>query len=165
MNTYSPAFERAFIKLLEDEGGYVNDPKDPGGETKYGISKRSYPKVDIKNLTVAQAKDIYYQVFWLTGPYEQLHYEPLAEKVFNSAVNMGNSRAFRLLQEAVNQLGGKLVLDGVLGPKSIATINAMDCAGVLTQFRIEQANYYHSLVARRPSLAKFLKGWLRRAAS
>ncbi len=165
MSTYSPVFEHAFLQLMVDEGGYVNDPVDPGGETKYGITKRSYPNVDIKNLTIPQAKVIYYRDFWLPGPYEQIAYAPLAEKVFNSAVNMGSSRAYRLLQDAVNVLGGKLVPDGVLGPKSIVAINKMDGNKVLIQFRVEQANYYHSLVARRPSLGKYIKGWLRRAAS
>ena len=165
MSTYSPAFDRAFAKLLVDEGGYVNDPKDPGGETKYGISKRSYPKVDIKNLTVEQAKEIYYRDFWCTGPYASMAHEHLAEKVFNTAVNMGNSRGMRLLQEAANMLGAKFVVGDPVGPKTIAVLNSMNGQKLLEQFRIEQANYYHSLVARRPTLGRFLKGWLRRAAS
>ncbi len=57
-------FDDAFTRLLGNEGGYVNDPRDPGGETNWGISKRSYPTVDIKNLTRTQAEDIYMHDFW-----------------------------------------------------------------------------------------------------
>lgn len=58
-------FREALNFTLVWEGGYVNNPKDPGGETKYGISKRRYPHLDIKNLTLQQAKDLYYQDYWL----------------------------------------------------------------------------------------------------
>ena len=57
-------FDEAFEILIGHEGGYVNDKRDPGGETKYGIAKRSYPNVDVRNLTRAQAVDIYRRDFW-----------------------------------------------------------------------------------------------------
>ena len=57
-------FEEAFSRLMGHEGGYSNDPLDPGGETNWGISKRSYPNVDITNLTRAEAKVIYREDFW-----------------------------------------------------------------------------------------------------
>lgn len=161
----SVLFEHAIQKVLADEGGYVNHKNDKGGETNFGISKRSYPDVDIKNLTVEQAKDIYYRDFWQKGPYDKLACGPLAEKVFNTAVNAGNSRAFKLLQQAANACGAKLVIDGVVGPKTIAAINSLDGKEVLEQYRIEQANFYYSIVARDPNQRVFLKGWLARAAS
>ena len=58
------SFNKIIEKVLEHEGGYVNDPKDLGGETKYGITKRFYPDVDIKNLTKEQAKTIYHTDYW-----------------------------------------------------------------------------------------------------
>ena len=64
---YNARFLKAFEKVLRHEGGYVNDPLDLGGETKYGISKRSYPHLDIKNLTLDQAKQIYFRDFWQRG--------------------------------------------------------------------------------------------------
>lgn len=161
----SVLFEHAIQKVLADEGGYVNHKNDKGGETNFGISKRSYPDVDIKNLTVEQAKDIYYRDFWQKGPYDKLACGALAEKVFNTAVNAGNGRAFKLLQQAANACGAKLVVDGVVGPKTIAAINSLDGQEVLEQFRIEQANFYYSIVARDPNQRVFLKGWLARAAS
>ena len=57
-------FEKAVEFVLRMEGGYVNDPKDPGGETNFGIAKKSYPGVDIKNLTEEQAEEIYKRDYW-----------------------------------------------------------------------------------------------------
>lgn len=165
MANRSVLFESAIIKVLKDEGGYVNHPADPGGETNFGISKRSYPNVDIKNLTVEGAKDIYYRDFWLTGPYDKIACGPLAEKVFNTAINAGNSRAFKLLQQAVNKVGGNLVVDGAVGPKTITAINSLDGQAVLAAYRVAQADFYKGLVAADPSKGVFLKGWLNRAAS
>lgn len=161
----SPLFEAAIIKILKDEGGYVNHKSDKGGETNFGISSRSYPNVDIKNLTVEKAKDIYYNDFWKTGPYDSLTYAPLAEKTFNTAVNAGNSRAFKLLQQAANACGANVVVDGAIGPKTIAAVNSIDGAKVLAAYREQQANFYKSLVLKDSSQAVFLKGWLARAAS
>lgn len=161
----SASFECAVEKVLQAEGGYVNHKSDRGGETNFGISSRSYPNVDIKNLTVETAKDIYYNDFWKTGPYDSLNYAPLAEKTFNTAVNAGNSRAFKLLQQAVNACGASVAVDGAIGPKTIAAVNSLDGAKVLAAYREQQANFYKSLVLKDSSQAVFLKGWLIRAAS
>ena len=165
MSKRSVLFEHAITKLLKDEGGYVWNKHDSGGETNFGISKRSYPNVDIKALTIEKAKDIYYTDFWKTGPYDALACAPLAEKTFNTAVNAGNSRAFKLLQQAANACGAKLVVDGAIGPKTIAAVNSLDGSKVLAAYRTEQANFYKGIVQRDPSQAVFLKGWLNRAAS
>lgn len=158
-------FNKAIAVVLEHEGGYVNNPKDPGGETKYGITKRSYPNVDIKNLTVDEAKAIYFADFWTPAGYENINYDDVATKIFDTAVNVGNKRAFRFAQQAANACGAKLVVDGVLGSKSYAAINSIDPKQYLAQFRKIQADYYKSLVDGRPSLSVFLRGWLRRAES
>ena len=60
-------FDKAFEFTIGVEGGYVNDPSDPGGETKFGVSKKSYPNLDIKNLTITQAKEIYYKDYWIVN--------------------------------------------------------------------------------------------------
>lgn len=164
MTTRSAVFEHAMIQVFADEGGLVNAAGDSGGLTNYGISQRSYPNVDIAHLTKEQAEDIYYRDFWSTGPYGQLTSSPLAEKVFNTAINAGNSRAFKLLQQAANACGASLVVDGAIGPISINTINGLDGNAVLNAYRSAQAAFYQSIVASNPSQAKFLKGWLVRAA-
>lgn len=165
MSQRSILFESAIKQVIADEGGYVDHTHDKGGATKYGISSRSYPKLDIANLTLEEAKEIYHRDFWKPGPYDALVHAPLAEKVFNTAVNTGPKQAFKLLQQAANAAGAKLVVDGAIGPKTIAAVNALDGAAVLKCYRTEQANFYYSLVARNPSQQVFIKGWLKRAAS
>lgn len=84
------AFDTAFAIVVGIEGGYVNDPKDPGGETKYGISKRRYPNEDIKNLTIERAKFLYQRDYWNSHHCDSL---PWAEAllVFDTSVNGGNA--------------------------------------------------------------------------
>ena len=83
---------KAIDFVLKWEGGYVHDPLDPGGETNFGISKKSYPDLDIKNLTKEQAVEIYKRDYWLATKCDTLPY-PLDIIVFDTAVNMGRSRA------------------------------------------------------------------------
>jgi Glycosyl hydrolase 108 len=86
------AFEKAVRFTLSWEGGYVSNPNDPGGETKYGISKRAYPHLDIKNLTLDQAKEIYYQDYWLPSEAPRQPY-PKSLILFDIAVLTGVGRA------------------------------------------------------------------------
>lgn len=87
------SFERAFDIVVGAEGGYVNDPQDPGGETNFGISKRSYPTVDIKNLTLPQARDIYLRDYWRKAGCDSLASEAMGILIFDCAVNQGVARA------------------------------------------------------------------------
>lgn len=109
-------FDTVFKNVVGIEAGYVNDSQDPGGETKYGISKRSYPNVDIKNLTLDQAKTIYFSDFWCRLGCDKMA-PALAEFVFDYGVNSGDPTAARSLQRAVGALP-----DGVVGPKTLALI-------------------------------------------
>lgn len=92
-------FDACLAFTLSWEGGYVNNPADPGGETKYGISKRAYPKLDIANLTLEQARDIYYRDYYLPSGADALPM-PLAVVHFDSAVHHGLSRAAVWLKDA-----------------------------------------------------------------
>lgn len=85
----SDNFDRAFSVVVGIEGGYVNDPEDPGGETKYGLSKRANPDLDIKNLTLDQAKDRYLTRYWNPYGLDRLEWGK-ALLVFDTAVNGGN---------------------------------------------------------------------------
>lgn len=161
---YTTKFQAAFIVAMKHEGGYVWDKDDIGGETNFGITKRTYPNVDIKNLTKDQAAGIYYNDWWLKGPYESLDIA-LATKVFDTAINMGASRAFKFLQQAANTLGASLSVDGAIGPLSVAAINKLSGASVLKAFRLIQEQYYLDLISARPTLAKFRNGWISRARS
>lgn len=106
-------FCRCIPVLLEIEGAYVNDPRDPGGETKWGITKRSYPHLDIKSLTAHEAAQIYYDDFWNKAGCREMDF-PLAGFVFIDAVNMGVIPAIKLLQQVLN-----VSIDGVVGPQTI----------------------------------------------
>ena len=149
-------FDKAILAVLKHEGGYVNNPNDPGGETRYGICKRSYPKVDIKNLTQAEAIEIYRRDFW-NPKYERMPYE-IAAKVFDIAVNMGQRQAHKLLQRAVN-----VVDDGIIGGKTIAAVMAMSIGALLDNITIEQIKYYKAVVKNRPTSSIFMAGWINRA--
>lgn len=157
-------FEKAVTVVLAHEGGWVNNPADPGGETKYGISKRSYPNEDIKNLTIARAKQIYFADFWSPYKYDGIVSDAFATKLFDTAVNVGPKRAFRFMQQALNTFGKGLVVDGIFGNGSLAAINSVDNSVLLNVYRGIQAEYYKGLVAADPSKSVFLRGWLIRAA-
>ena len=87
------SFEKAFDMVLGHEGGYVNDPQDPGGETKFGISKQAYPNEDIRNLTIERAREIYLRDYWLATGCDRVTDDAMAILLFDCAVNQGVSRA------------------------------------------------------------------------
>jgi lysozyme family protein len=95
----SADFDKALRFVLSFEGGYVNDPRDPGGETRYGISKRAHPDVDIKNLTREQAAHIYYRSYWLPAGCQALP-GPLALVHFDSGVQHGVGQAREFLADS-----------------------------------------------------------------
>ena len=111
----SAEFNKAFKIVVGIEAGYVDDPDDPGGETKYGISKRSYPNLDIKALDLEDAKHIYHADYWNRCKCDLIPW-PLNLYLFDAAVNQGEKgTAQQMLQYA---LGCKE--DGVIGPKTLA---------------------------------------------
>jgi lysozyme family protein len=145
-------FDTAFDRLLGHEGGYSNDPRDPGGETNWGISKRSYPHVDIKALTRDQAKAIYLRDFW--EPLGDAH-PAIKFQVFDFAVNGGLSVAIRKLQSAVG-----VADDGHWGPISAAALASMDPNDVLLRFNAKRLRFYTSLRL----WPTYGKGWTNRVA-
>ena len=151
-------FDDIIEVVLNHEGGYVNDPKDPGGETNFGIAKRSHPDVDIKNLTEEGAKEIYKEHYWDRNKVEDLP-ENLRHIYFDMCVNQGRSRAVRIMQRAANAKGANLKVDGGMGPKTIAAMDGVE----LDRVRAYRVKYYADLVTRKPDLEKFYFGWFRRA--
>jgi lysozyme family protein len=151
-------FNEIIEVVLEHEGGYVNDPDDPGGETNFGIAKRSHPDVDIKNLTKEKAKEIYKSEYWDKNKVEKLP-EQLRHIYFDMCVNMGRRRAGRIIQNAANNKGHDLIVDGILGPATLGKIGNVELARVRA-FRVK---YYADLVTKKPDLEKFYFGWFRRS--
>lgn len=146
------AFDRALALVLEAEGGYSNDPRDPGGETNFGISKRAYPRLDIKALTIDQAREIYLRDYWLKAKCERLP-DPVAIALFDSAVNQGVDAATKLLQRAVG-----VPEDGVLGNLTIAAVNALGADDLFCKLMAERALAYWKL----PNMRVYGRGWMRR---
>jgi lysozyme family protein len=151
-------FDDIIEVVLEHEGGYVNDPKDPGGETNFGIAKRSHPNVDIANLTKDSAKEIYKEVYWDKNKVESLS-EDLRHIYFDMCVNQGRGRAVKILQKAANAKGANLKVDGGMGPKTVAAMDGVE----LDRVRAYRVKYYADLVTRKPDLERFYFGWFRRA--
>ena len=146
-------FDKAFQIIIGHEGGYVNDPRDPGGETRYGISKRAYPNEDIKNLTLDRAKFLYKRDYWDAVEAESI---PGAARlmVFDCAVNCGLTAARKLLQRAVGTKD-----DGIIGPKTRAAISTT--TDLPMKFAGEWLTYYTNL----PGWPTYGKGWTRRVAN
>ena len=135
-----------------------------GGETNFGISKRSYPNVDIKNLTREQAIEIYCRDWWDRYGYGEIEDLNVATKIFDLSVNMGPSPAHKLLQRAVNWVSeANLVEDGVLGSLTLKATNQADPQKVVEALRFMAARRYYELAKARPANRGFLLGWLNRA--
>ena len=147
------AFESAVELVLSHEGGYSNDPSDPGGETNFGISKRTYPAEDIKNLTRDRAKDIYYRDFWLPIQGFDLP-PPVATILFDMAVNMGKHAAVTCLQQALN-----VSADGWVGPITKEAVKAWDEKMLAKELTVRRIMRY----TERDRFPTFGLGWVRRS--
>jgi lysozyme family protein len=136
--------------------GYTNDPTDHGGETKYGIAKTANPDLDIANLDWDGAMRVYYKRYWLPGDCQNMPGR-LAALHFDGCVNHGTGRASKFLQTAVGA-----VVDGDIGPATIALVNAQDEITICNKVCNLREAFYRNIVANNGSQAKYLNGWLRR---
>ena len=157
-------FRPAVEKILEYEGGYIDNPNDYGGETNFGISKRQYPNLDIKALDRETAIGIYYRDYWCRFQGDQLASQAVAEELMDTAVNMGWNRAGMFLQEALNLLtGSELKVDGLVGPKTITWANGYRFPkALLTVLNGLQFERYRDIVEKDPAQREFLRSWLAR---
>ena len=171
MAVYSEKFKKAVEFVIKNEGGYVFDKNDLGGVTKYGISQKAYPALNIKGLQREDAIKIYYCDYWLKGKFEQIPDENIATKVFDFTINFGQRASTIVLQRALRSVGINVQEDGLFGPQTLsATIfccnpkNAKNRAKMLlTAIKSEAAGYYRLIAAKKPQQQKFLNGWLNRA--
>lgn len=144
-------FSRAVEFVLDEEGGFVDNPRDPGSATNYGISQRAYPDVDIRALTRDDAIAIYQRDYWDRLPVLR---DGVALAVFDCAVNVGLTRAIRILQLSVGARA-----DGICGPKTRAAVRAVPERELLVLFSAERARYYALLDDLDDY---FARGWMRR---
>jgi len=153
-------FDEIIEGVLKHEGGYVNDPTDLGGETNYGITKRFYPDVDIKNLTKEGAKEIYKKDYWDKNKVDDLP-DDLKHIYFDMCVNQGRGTAVKVLQRAINGKGGKIAVDGGFGPGTKGALAKYKPS--VERVRCYRLKHYYDLVNKKPEQEKFLFGWYRRA--
>lgn len=132
----STNFDRAFGAVVGVEGPYSNDPKDPGGETKFGVSKRAYPNEDIKNLSLDRAKMLYARDYWGPVHGDELPW-PLALFVFDAAVNQGPPVAIGLLQKSVG-----VAQDGSFGARTQKAVAAKEPKELCALFMADRALRY-----------------------
>jgi len=147
-------FETIFNRLIGHEGGYSNNPADPGGETNWGISKRSYPNVNIKKLTREGARVIYKKDFWDRISAGKLP-DSVAYQVFDFAVNSGIETAIRYLQRAIG-----VADDGHWGPTSYAAMAKISESDVLMLLNAERLDF----MTRLKNWPNASRGWARRIA-
>lgn len=148
-------FDAAFERLLAHEGGLVDHPADPGGITRWGISKRAYPNEDIRNLTVERAKEIYRRDYWGPAGCEALP-PALRLDVFDMAVNSGVRASIRCLQRAAG-----VTADGVLGPHTLQVVNSQRPERIRARFNGARLAFMADL----PHWPSFGRGWARRIAA
>ena len=149
----------AIRRTLQWEGGYSNDPDDPGGETNWGISTRANPGVDVADLIEEQAIDIYRTKYWL-DIYDDIIAETIGAKVFDMGVNMGHRPAHVCLQRALRAVGIQIKEDGIFGKITLKAVNKVSPSCLLAAMRSEAAGHYR-LIGKK----KFMRGWLNRAYS
>lgn len=147
-------FDQVIERVLSHEGGYVNNPDDPGGETQWGISKRSYPDVDIKALTRDQAKELYRRDFWRRVHADEMP-AAVAYQALDFAVNSGCETAVRKLQAAAG-----VADDGHWGPVTAAAVKRVRVEVLLMNFVAERMEFQ----ARLRQFDAFGRGWTRRNA-
>lgn len=156
-------FDRAIEVVLAHEGETFTDhPADRGGPTKFGISQRWNPDVNVRELSRAEAIEIYWERYWQGHGYEQLP-EPVAIKVFDLVVNLGEQTVMLCLQRALRACGVRVKIDGLLGSETCGAARRADEAVLFAALRSEAAGEYRLRLERDGSQAAFGSGWMNRA--
>lgn len=169
-------FKTAIETTLKAEGGYVNDPDDPGGETYKGIARKRNAKwsgwvnIDLlknKNGVPKNLEDdidlqskvyaLYEANYWDKIRGDEIKDQDIAESVFDFAVNAGPRTSAKLAQIVVGA-----VADGVIGPKTLEKINADDKRAFISTFAIAKISRYVSICEKRKESRKYFFGWVRR---
>jgi len=174
-------FKEAIKVVLKHEGGFVDDPVDPGGATNFGVSLRwlktqdlsigdidgdgDIDSMDIANMTREQAVKIYKNRWWIPFAFSDIPKKYIAIKVFDTAVNMGSTRAIKILQRSLTMAGYPTKVDGIIGNRTLHNIEEANENHVLGSYKALQWCFYKELIKRKPSMAKFENGWTRRAYS
>lgn len=161
------SFDDALAFVLPHEGGWSDNPNDPGGPTNHGITLRtaqlrlgiSSPE-ELKEITPQQVADIYRADYWRFGAVTD---QRIASKLLDLAVNLGLKTAVMIAQRALGAVGDAVMVDGVWGPATQKAANSVDAAELLEALCKAAAAHYEGLASANPRLAVFLHGWIARA--
>ncbi|MCF3974587.1 holin-associated N-acetylmuramidase [Paracoccus salsus] len=179
-----PSVEEIAREIVAREGGYVNDPDDPGGATNFGVTIGTMRSLgldlnrdgkvdagDVRALTRTQAEQIFVQHYFRKPRLAELA-PPVQASVFDMYVNAG-ANAVKILQKLVTRMGFTATADGVIGPRTIAAVaDAADAAPdhLADAYGIARRNYYYALADQRPASRKYARtraggkgGWITRA--
>lgn len=173
--------EQIAEEILRREGGYVNDPSDPGGATNFGVTIHTMRRLgmdldgdgdvdaqDVRKLSMSQAKEIFLKHYFY-GPNIHLLPKELQASVFDMQVNAG-ANAIKILQRLCGRMGYPTTVDGALGPNTAAVVKKAWGPHFVDAYGIERRNYYFRLADRRPASRKYARtraggkgGWIKRA--
>ena len=159
-------FEKFLNYIFEVEGGYTNDENDRGGATNFGITHYDAKKYlgytgDMRDFKKSDAEKIYEKVYYRGNHIDKITDDRVALSIFDWAVNSGG-KGIKKAQIVANKFGANLIIDGIIGKKTLEAINAIDPAAFLKEYHEMQRTFYKNLAARDSSQEGFLKGWLNR---
>ena len=158
-------FKKFLDYIFEVEGGYTDDKNDRGGKTTWGITEEEARDFgytgDMRNLTKDFAKNIYLKKYYLGNKLDKVKNDKVALSIFDWAVNSGR-RGIKKAQIVANKFGANLVIDGIVGNKTLEAINDINPEAFLKEYHEIQRIFYKNLAARDSSQEGFLKGWLNR---
>lgn len=160
-------FANVVAMIVSAEGSKdVDSPSDYGGETKYGISKREYPDLDIASLSESQAMGILETDYWNKYHLSQIENQAIANQIFFLLVNMNPEHAITIVQISINVCGRGMIrasVDGVLGAETIQALNSLADNWLSNRIRLETIRYYLHLTDDDKSQIPNFRGWVRRA--
>ena len=163
--------------LLQFEGGWVNDPDDPGGATNKGITFRTFkaysqrllgvdPTIEnLRNLTDQQAGEIYKKIYWDRVDGDHIDSQDLANIFCDFYVNAGGNAVKVMQRILINNFSEKISVDGAMGPNTFAALQDAankDLPRLYNTYKAKRIEFYEKLAQRKPKLQKFLQGWLNR---
>ena len=168
MPDLTPLFHQFFDYVLQNEGGYANDPNDAGGETMYGISAATARRRGLTpgSVTLTDAMDIYHDDYWVF--WDWVDDPRLRIKIADAGVLIPRPNVIRMVQESLSHLGvNPGPVDGKAGPKTKTAMETLvgrgDASYLMVQFKLHMEAYLRRRVLLRPENRKFLRGWVNRS--
>ena len=159
-------FKKFLDYIFEVEGGYTNDENDRGGATNFGITHYDAKKYlgytgDMRDFKKSDAEKIYEKVYYRGNHIDKITDDRVALSIFDWAVNSGG-RGIKKAQIVANKFGANLVIDGIVGNKTLEAINNINPEAFLKEYHEIQRTFYKNLAAQDSTQEDFLKGWLNR---